>query len=109
MSVLLFNETATPYNYTLSLHFSFPICPRRRRGAAVGNGFHVDGSGVTAVLPQAGGRAARLRGDPGPPRPEDRKSTRLNSHANISYAVFCLNKKQHSISLRRTGTQIVEL
>src|SRR3712207_8148537 len=26
--------------------------------------------------------------------PEDRKSTRLNSsHANISYAVFCLNKK----------------
>src|SRR3712207_8392972 len=27
--------------------------------------------------------------------PEDRKSTRLNSsHANISYAVFCLKKKQ---------------
>src|SRR5258707_8151612 len=27
-------------------------------------------------------------------RPEDRKSTRLNSsHANISYAVFCLKKK----------------
>src|SRR3712207_8321278 len=26
----------------------------------------------------------------------DRKSTRLNSsHANISYAVFCLNKKNH--------------
>src|SRR3712207_7418485 len=26
----------------------------------------------------------------------DRKSTRLNSsHANISYAVFCLNKKYH--------------
>src|SRR3712207_8599706 len=26
---------------------------------------------------------------------QDRKSTRLNSsHANISYAVFCLNKKQ---------------
>src|SRR3712207_8254542 len=31
----------------------------------------------------------------GRPRPgEDRKSTRLNSsHANISYAVFCLKKK----------------
>src|SRR3712207_7066161 len=29
-------------------------------------------------------------------RPGDRKSTRLNSsHANISYAVFCLKKKQH--------------
>src|SRR3712207_7990201 len=27
--------------------------------------------------------------------PEDRKSTRLNSsHANISYAVFCLQKKR---------------
>src|SRR3712207_8743135 len=31
-------------------------------------------------------------------RPEsDRKSTRLNSsHANISYAVFCLKKKKHT-------------
>src|SRR3712207_7704416 len=30
-----------------------------------------------------------------PHRVEDRKSTRLNSsHANISYAVFCLKKKQ---------------
>src|SRR3712207_7282484 len=29
---------------------------------------------------------------------EDRKSTRLNSsHANISYAVFCLKKKKHYI------------
>src|SRR3712207_8550670 len=29
--------------------------------------------------------------------PRDRKSTRLNSsHANISYAVFCLKKKSHS-------------
>src|SRR3712207_8244103 len=28
---------------------------------------------------------------------QDRKSTRMNSsHANISYAVFCLKKKQHS-------------
>src|SRR3712207_7906813 len=27
---------------------------------------------------------------------EDRKSTRMNSsHANISYAVFCLKKKKH--------------
>src|SRR5690349_24049257 len=29
------------------------------------------------------------------PRPEDRKSTRLNSsHVEISYAVFCLKKKK---------------
>src|SRR3712207_5863052 len=34
---------------------------------------------------------------------KDRKSTRLNSsHANISYAVFCLKKKQ--IALRETGS-----
>src|SRR3712207_8341921 len=31
----------------------------------------------------------------------DRKSTRLNSsHANISYAVFCLKKKMNSINWR---------
>src|SRR3712207_7283832 len=33
--------------------------------------------------------------DPDCPRLQDRKSTRLNSsHANISYAVFCLKKKK---------------
>src|SRR3712207_9001294 len=54
--------------------------------------------------PHAGG--PRRRGDRAPPRSQrvavrrlypavpDRKSTRLNSsHANISYAVFCLKKK----------------
>src|SRR3712207_7951870 len=31
------------------------------------------------------------------PRDADRKSTRLNSsHANISYAVFCLKKKKYN-------------
>src|SRR3712207_8452272 len=36
--------------------------------------------------------------------PRDRKSTRLNSsHANISYAVFCLKKK------KKTELHIVEL
>src|SRR3712207_7843908 len=39
----------------------------------------------------ARGGAGRGRGH----HPEDRKSTRLNSsHANISYAVFCLKKKK---------------
>src|SRR3712207_8420984 len=34
-------------------------------------------------------------------RPLDRKSTRLNSsHANISYAVFCLKKKIKKTKLR---------
>src|SRR5258707_5746096 len=44
-----------------------------------------------------------LRPDAGEPRDtlgdhtQDRKSTRLNSsHANISYAVFCLKKKKKS-------------
>src|SRR3712207_8461798 len=38
---------------------------------------------------------------------EDRKSTRLNSsHANISYAVFCLKTKKASLSvLLRTHAQ----
>src|SRR3712207_8701965 len=35
----------------------------------------------------------------------DRKSTRLNSsHANISYAVFCLKKKNNSIDRYRVHT-----
>src|SRR3712207_7280417 len=42
----------------------------------------------------------RHRGAPGGPRHRrgrDRKSTRLNSsHANISYAVFCLKKKKNT-------------
>src|SRR3712207_7392546 len=34
---------------------------------------------------------------------EDRKSTRLNSsHANISYAVFCLKKKKNKNNSRQT-------
>src|SRR3712207_8997896 len=39
-------------------------------------------------------------------RHEDRKSTRLNSsHANISYAVFCLKKKKKNIAIPQTITQ----
>src|SRR3712207_7929971 len=40
--------------------------------------------------------------DEGQPTSQDRKSTRLNSsHANISYAVFCLKKK--NISKKQTS------
>src|SRR3712207_7059082 len=43
------------------------------------------------------GRRAREPGHPVRLRGGDRKSTRLNSsHANISYAVFCLKNKDHS-------------
>src|SRR3712207_8370855 len=50
-------------------------------------------------------RRARLRPDrphaPGRAARADRKSTRLNSsHANISYAVFCLKKKKLITLLR---------
>src|SRR3712207_7515927 len=47
--------------------------------------------------PAAPGRVgvARNRADSLPDIAQDRKSTRLNSsHANISYAVFCLKKKK---------------
>src|SRR3712207_8404830 len=49
-----------------------------------------------AVPPGGGGRRGSGAGEPRRPRRRrpDRKSTRLNSsHANISYAGFCLKKK----------------
>src|SRR3712207_7496023 len=44
-------------------------------------------------------------------RGRDRKSTRLNSsHANISYAVFCLKKKKrHNSTYRQRMNTIVEV
>src|SRR3712207_8757515 len=80
-----FNDTATTEIYTLSLHDALPILPRLRRdeGAAVPRSLAARGRAGAAD------RASRLGG-----RFPDRKSTRLNSsHANISYAVFCLKKK----------------
>src|SRR3712207_8636388 len=52
-----------------------------------------------ALVVVAAARLARLNGRvrslPAADKLEDRKSTRLNSsHANISYAVFCLKKKK---------------
>src|SRR6266496_5623890 len=69
-----FNDTATTEIYTLSLHDALPISggspPRPTRSVPSGRGH----------------RSAR-----------DRKSTRLNSsHVEISYAVFCLKKKNHN-------------
>src|SRR3712207_8927253 len=51
----------------------------------------------------------RLLHDGGNAR-RDRKSTRLNSsHANISYAVFCLKKKDESVARRLDGETPIEL
>src|SRR3712207_7439131 len=59
---------------------------RRRAGDAAAG--RARGRGGAAALVRGGGRHA----------PPDRKSTRLNSsHANISYAVFCLKKKKKTI------------
>src|SRR3712207_8346109 len=93
--MFFFNDTATTEIYTLSLHDALPIS-RRRDSAGGGVGalgqrdrfVNADvGLGDAAVL------AAQERVDEGDEL--DRKSTRLNSsHANISYAVFCLKKNK---------------
>src|SRR5438270_9321011 len=52
-----------------------------------------------------GGRAAAGDGEPVLPR-RDRKSTRLNSsHSQISYAVFCLKKKNRKKGKYRINMQ----
>src|SRR3712207_8712829 len=86
-SSFFFNDTATTEIYTLSLHDALPIL------AELGE----DGDDPRVDPPRLHIRH--------PCRVEhhvlvlDRKSTRLNSsHANISYAVFCL-KKKHKIKL----------
>src|SRR2546430_13310274 len=53
--------------------------------------------------PRRGDHPEHRRGGPGPAR--DRKSTRLNSsHSQISYAVFCLKKKQTPTYAHRSPT-----
>src|SRR5207249_6505363 len=45
-------------------------------------------------------RSRRRAGSAPPPRAADRKSTRLNSsHVSISYAVFCLKKKNKRLTV----------
>src|SRR3712207_8196503 len=55
-----------------------------------------DGGGAARARRRAGrSHKGRLPLHPSDVRGQDRKSTRLNSsHANISYAVFCLKKKK---------------
>src|SRR3712207_7614794 len=97
-----FNDTATTEIYTLSLHDALPIS--RRRLLRLPGGVPRLARAAPRVRARAVGRVlqeghrppvAHLAGVRG-----DRKSTRLNSsHANISYAVFCLIK---NIPLCRT-------
>src|SRR3712207_7006563 len=93
-----FNDTATTEIYTLSLHDALPICASWRNAAEVSS------SRTRALVSQPFSRyqtasqsssSGWLGSSPCAPKSSDRKSTRLNSsHANISYAVFCLKKKK---------------
>src|SRR5256885_8221387 len=79
-----FNDTATTEIYTLPLHDALPISARASRPA--------DGRLPQVAPPRARSGHARRRATARDDR--DRKSTRLNSsHLVISYAVFCLKKK----------------
>src|SRR5262245_63082138 len=97
---------ATTDIYTLSLHDALPIFPAllntpfgfHNRGNFPGDflvplrKLHVDLLHHVVGDRKLLGEGARLE-----LRPEDRKSTRLNSsHLGISYAVFCLKKKKHN-------------
>src|SRR3712207_7064224 len=88
---------STLFPYTTLFRSPDPLATRRRGrsrpvGARLGT---LEPSGVGTEVPGArsagvSGQALQRRGEAG-----DRKSTRLNSsHANISYAVFCLKKKK---------------
>src|SRR5258707_7480134 len=77
-----FNDTATTEIYTLSLHDALPIYFELAREKAP-TPLYFPGK----VLADAASNRLFI----------DRKSTRLNSsHANISYAVFCLKKKNNT-------------
>src|SRR3712207_7134340 len=66
---------------------------RHARGQEGASGFSDRYARERAELAGAAGRPGGTR--PGHRARTDRKSTRLNSsHANISYAVFCLKKKK---------------
>src|SRR3712207_7747152 len=102
MFFFFFNDTATTEIYTLSLHDALPISGVQDRGHEARGHAQAAGRGARRAA------AARRRAPPARPgllgdrragRPlEDRKSTRLNSsHANISYAVFCLKKKKQPL------------
>src|SRR5438445_1080426 len=79
------HSTPTTEIYTLSLHDALPISSVSVvRAAEMERAGHARPTAAIGELPSR---------NIGPP--QDRKSTRLNSsHANISYAVFCLKKKK---------------
>src|SRR3712207_7396888 len=90
-----FNDTATTEIYTLSLHDALPISRDPQLVHADVGDEDVARAERLADLPQHARRPHREGVVLGA---GDRKSTRLNSsHANISYAVFCLKKKKKEL------------
>src|SRR3712207_7326257 len=91
----------------------FPCTTLFRSGCRqhVRRAVHVDGPQLGGRAPVVAGQVVEQRAAGGGPldgggvehvarRHLDRKSTRLNSsHANISYAVFCLKKKKAPLTL----------
>src|SRR3712207_7940123 len=90
---------STLFSYT-TLFRSRPRRVRRRRGwtlPGVGPGPHSLRGPPTVDHQHRARDQARCRGSEVDDRAGDRKSTRLNSsHANISYAVFCLKKQKNN-------------
>src|SRR3712207_7217073 len=85
-----FNDTATTEIYTLSLHDALPIwlVDEFEQATVALEDAHEE---AASTARERDALAAELRAARAA---LDRKSTRLNSsHANISYAVFCLKKK----------------
>src|SRR3712207_8003406 len=97
---VFFNDTATTEIYTLSLHDALPISERAHRGSP--RSLSSTNNRVRGLRSSSRPRTcpswccAKHRSSRPCCPPRDRKSTRLNSsHANISYAVFCLKKKNY--------------
>src|SRR5690606_41093949 len=101
--LLFLSSSASPGLYTLSLHDALPISGAHDLPADGGRDgtAQLEGSEpAERARPQRGRHAdpPRVRRQPGGRVAHDgrldRKSTRLNSsHVKISYAVFCLKKK----------------
>src|SRR3712207_7735299 len=83
--------------------FRSPLHEELDLGVLVGSSHRAVRRRALAVLAQ--GLGPQLHEPGGEPlQGVDRKSTRLNSsHANISYAVFCLKKKNNVLLLRTSG------
>src|SRR3712207_9116795 len=89
-----FNDAATTEIYTLSLHDALPIYDRQALGLGGEHRLADPLGGECRSTRRIDPQHQRLQAAAAHAALEDRKSTRLNSsHANISYAVFCLKKK----------------